>query len=349
MARKRNDELQHKQKWTCCAALLHDGRMKDPKALLQRFLPLLFAALLLTVSFFPYQEKKNRLRVVPGLGTAAESLLVAGDLQKLPANHFQVIEIPWSSAVVRAFGSGAADVAVVTLDSAVRMREAGQKLKVLKVLCRSAGADAVISHGDILRLQDLKGKRVGVERSAGSYLMASALESVGMTMADIELIPMFQSEMEQALQVRQVDAVVITEPWLTKLSRGSIHRLYDSSQLKVPIIYLLVASERACTSSRENLLSLIKVQSEMADSIWSGRPFPGMDAVLRRENLSAEELAECLGRLHTLERAENEKMLRLLPELAGQTEDLMLRHGIIVAKPSGGEWIDTSFIKEALP
>lgn len=322
--------------------------MKDPKALLQRFLPLLCAVLLLAASFSPFQEKKSRLRVVPGLWPAAEAILVAGDLQILPPNRFQIIEIPWSSAVARAFGSGAADVAVVTLEGALRMREAGQKLKVIKVLNQSAGADAVLARPKVQRLQDLKGKRVGVERSAGSYLLANALESAGMTMAEIEAIPMFQSEMELALQGGQVEAVVVTEPWLTKLSRKGAHSLYDSSQLKVPIIYLLVASERACKSYREELVSLLKVQAEMTDKIWSGKPLLGMDAVLRRENLNAAELSSCLGRLRLLKHAENAEMLKQLPRLALQMEEQLIRAGILKSKLADNEWIDGSFTKEAL-
>jgi NitT/TauT family transport system substrate-binding protein len=328
---------------------MHGKEMKDTKALLRRFLPLLCAVVLLAASFFPYQEPKSRLRVVPGLWPAAEPLLVAGDLQMLPANRFQIIEIPWASAVARAFGSGAADVAVVTLEGVLRMREAGQKLKVLKVLSQSAGADAVLTRHDIQRLQDLKGKRVGVERSAGSYLLVNALESVGMTMDEIETVPMLQSEMELALQGGQVEAVVVMEPWLTKLSREGTRSLYDSSQLKVPIIYLLVASERACKSSREELVSLLKVQAEIADKIWAGKPFLGMDAVLRRENLNAAELLSCLGRLRPLNKTENEKMLEQLPQLAQQMEEQMIRTGIIKSNPAGNEWIDGSFTKEALP
>lgn len=323
--------------------------MNDPKALLRRFLPLLCAMALLAASFFPHQESKSRLRVVPGLWPAAESLLVAGDLQILPPHRFQIIEIPWASAVARAFGSGAADVAVMTLDAALRMREAGQKLRVIKALSQSAGADAVLAQPEIQRLQDLKGKRVGVERSAGFYLLVNALESVGMTMADIEAVPMFQSEMEQALHGGQVEGVVVTEPWLTKLSRDGTHNLYDSNQLKVPIIHVLVASERACESSREELITLLKVQSEMTDKIWAGKPFLGMDAVLRRENLNAAELAACLGRLHPLNKAENAAMLKQLPQMSLQMEKQMIRTDIIQSKPADSVWIDDSFTKEARP
>ncbi|WP_397385893.1 hypothetical protein [Prosthecobacter sp.] len=42
----------------------------------------------------------------------------------------QMIEIPWSSAVMRALDNGAADV-VVTLDGSMCMRECGQQLRVL--------------------------------------------------------------------------------------------------------------------------------------------------------------------------------------------------------------------------
>lgn len=323
--------------------------MKETTALLQRFLPLLLAMLLLAASFLPHHEKKSRLRIVPGVCPAAEPLLVAGDLQVLPPNRFQIIEITWSSAVVRAFGSGAADVAVVTFDSVMRMREAGQKLKVLKVLSQSAGGDAVLGRQETQRLQDLKGKRIGVERSAGFYLLVNALESAGMTMAEIEAVPMFQSEMELALEGGLVEAVVVTEPWLTKLSNKGTRNLYDSSQLKVPITYLLVASERACKSSREELETLLQVQEEMAGTLWAGKPFLGMDAVLRRENLNAAELTACLGRLRRLNKTESEGVLKQLPQLALQMEEQMIRAGIIMSKPAGGEWIDGSFTKEALP
>jgi hypothetical protein len=41
-----------------------------------------------------------------------------------------MIEIPWSSAVMRALDNGAEDV-VVTLDGIMRMRESGQQQRVL--------------------------------------------------------------------------------------------------------------------------------------------------------------------------------------------------------------------------
>ena len=321
--------------------------MNHLKALLQRLLAPLCEVLLIVAAFFPYQKERRPLRVVPGIWPAGEALLLARDLGALPPGHFQVIEIPWASAVVRAFGNGAAEVAVVTLDNVIRMRDAGQKLQVLMALSQSAGADAILAREGIQRLEDLKGKRVGVERGAGTYLLINALESAGMTLADTEQVPMFQSEMNQALQNAQVDAVVVTEPWLTKLSNGGMRTLYDSSQLKVPITYLLVASERACTESREGLISLLKVQADMARKIGTGNPFPGMEAVSRRERVDPKDLAACLGRLRPLQKTESAEVLKQLPQISLQVEEQLLRNGVIRTRPAPDGWINLSLSEEA--
>ena len=320
--------------------------MNNSLVLLRRLTAPICAVLLIIAAFFPYQGEKHRLRIVPGMGPAGEALLLARDVDALPPRRFQILEIPWASAVARAFGSGAADVAVVTLEGVVRMRDAGQNLKVLMALSCSEGGDAILARQGIQRMEDLKGKRVGIERSAGTFLLINALESAGMTMEDTEAVPMFQSEMEQALQSAQLDAVVVTDPWLTKFSHSNMHSLYDSSQIKVPITYLLVASERACADCREELVSLLRVQADMAEKLWAGKPFPGMEAVSRRERLNAEELAACLARLRPLTKIENAEMLKRLPQMGLQVEDHLIRHGVIRARPAAGEWINSSFSEE---
>jgi len=321
--------------------------MNSLKSLLQRLLAPLCAVLLLIAAFPPYPKEKKPLRVVPGVWPAGEALLVARDLDTLPRRHFHVIEIPWASAVVRAFANGAADVSVVTMDNVIRMREAGQKFQVLMALSQSAGADAVLVREGIQHLEDLKGKRVAVERGAGTYLLINALESVGLTQAETVPVPMFQSEMELALQNGQVDAVVVAEPWLTKLSRNGVRSLYDSTQLKVPIIYVLVASERACAESREELVSLLKAQADMARKIGTGNPFPGMEAAARRERVDAKDLAAGLSRLRSLQKAQNAEVLKQLPQMSQQMVEQLLRNDVIRTRPATDGWINLSFSEEA--
>lgn len=327
--------------------------MNESKALLKRLLaPLCALLLLLAAAFFPHLEEPHRLRVAPGLWPGSEALLLASDLKVLPAAQIQIIEIPWASAVMRALGSGAVDVAVVTLDGVLRMREAGQKLRVLLVLDQSVGADAVVARQEFLDMASLKGQRVGVDvRGVGAYLLINALEKAGLTLSDVRVVPLIQSEMESAMQAGEVEAVVVSEPWLTGLQSAGRHRLYDSSELKTPILRVVVAAERAWLSSRDELATLLKIHAAMAKQMRAGKPADGMAPILRREKLSAEEFAKCLTRVRPLDGVENAAMLEganpKLAELATLLEEQMLRHGLLKSPPATDEWIDPTLFKEA--
>jgi len=329
--------------------------MSDFKTQFRRFVIPLCALLLLAVTaLLPPAEKKQRLRIAPGMWPGAEALLLAHTQKKLPANQFQMIELPWSSAVMHALGNGAVDVAVVTLDSVLRMREAGQQLRVLLVLDESAGADAVIAQPEIKDVHGLRGKRVGVDvRGVGAYLLVNALEEAKMTLEDVQVVPLIQPEMEDAMQSGQVAAVVVSEPWLTRLRQNGLHRVYDSNQLNTPILRLIVTTERTWQSSRGELTTLLQLHSSMTKLVRSGESFDGLQAILRREKLSAGEFAALLARVRPLDASENSAMLAgaspKLVSMAAQVEDQMIRHGLLRTRPVSADWIDPMLFKEAFP
>lgn len=333
----------------CCMMI----PMNHSKGLLKRLLiPLCATLLLLAVIFSPEREQEHRLRVAPGLWPGSEALLLANEFKALPTDQFQIIEIPWSSAVMRALGSGAVDVAITTLDSVLRMREAGQKVRVLMVLDQSFGGDAIMVGPSLSNLQSLKGRKVGVDiRGVGAYLLINALEEADLKVTDILMVPLVQPEMEHAVMAGKVDAAVVSEPWLTGLQRGGMHSVYDSKQLKTPILRVLVATERACSSSRPNLITLLKAQATIAKKIRSSAPVEGLPSILRRENLSAEEFASCLEHLRPLGAEENAEMLEgaepKLARLAAAMEEQMIKTGLLKARPSKSQWIDPTYFKEA--
>lgn len=315
-----------------------------------------FCALLLLVVavLVPHIEKRKRVRVAPGVWPGSEGLLLAHSQEKLPAERFQMIELPWSSAVMRALGNGAADVAVVTLDGVLRMREGGQQLRVLMVLDESTGADAVMARPVISDMQGLKGKRVGVDvRGAGAYLLVCALESAGMTMNDIHMVQLIQREMESAVEAGAVDAVVASEPWLSGLRTEGLHSVFDSKQLLMPVVRVLVASEKAHAQFRQELVLLLKMQMDMTRLVRTGKPFDGMEVILRRERLQFEEFVSSLDHWKPLNMEENAAMLAgdsaRLVQISAVMEEQMLRAGLLRSKPVPSDWIDATLLKEALP
>lgn len=310
--------------------------------------------LLVTGLLLPRPERLPRLRVSPGLWPGSEAMVLAHAQGRLPADQFQLIELPWSSAAMRALGNGAADVAVVTLDGVLRMREAGQDLRVLMVLDESKGADAVLVRHAVAEMAALRGKRVGVDvRGVGIYLLINALESAGMKMDELKLVPMIQPEMEQALTDGAVDAVVASEPWASRLREAGTHAVYDSRQLRVPVMRMVVASGDACRRFRPQLEALLKAQTELVGAVWSGGDVAEVEMVLRRERLTLDVFREASRLWMPLDFARNEVLLGgsepQLGVMASTVAEQMQRAGFLKALPSGDTWMDETFLQEVRP
>ena len=192
---------------------------------------------------------------------------------------------------------------------------------------------------------------LGVDvRSAGAYLLVNALESVGMTMADIQPVQLIESEMEAAVRDGRVHAVVVADPWLSRLSAQGLQVIYDSTRLEVPIMRLLVASERSHEVYRERLVALLLAQKKMSQRNRGEMGAEAVQNLLRRERLTREQFEAALGRVRPLAAQANEALLEgsraKLEEMADQVEAQMLRHGLLSQRANDAAWIDKKLFKE---
>ncbi|MEO8244261.1 MAG: putative urea ABC transporter substrate-binding protein [bacterium] len=107
----------------------------------------------------------------------------------------------------------------------------------------SAGNDAVILK-DGASLTDIKGRNVNlVEFSVSHYLLARALESVGMTEADVKVINTADPDMVGAFQTPDVTAMVTWNPMVAEIVKlPDATKVFDSSQIPGEIIDLMVAN-----------------------------------------------------------------------------------------------------------
>src|SRR5690606_3326909 len=83
-------------------------------------------------------------------------------------------------------------------------------------------ARAILVHGDsdVRELGGLKGKRVAVTKAAGShYLLIQALKKAGLSFADIRPSYLTPADGRAAFEIRNVDAWVVWEPFLTSAQR----------------------------------------------------------------------------------------------------------------------------------
>lgn len=168
------------------------------------------------------------------------------------------------------YAAGALDATSMTNGDALVTGATGKP--AIAIICNdySNGNDMLIARPGIDTVKDLKGKKVGVEVGFVSHLLLlTALESVGMTESDVEVINVPNGETPQVLASGAVDAICAWQP-----SSGQALKLVDGSKTiftsaDAPgIIYdLLYVSPESLESRREDWAKVVEVWYRVVDFI----------------------------------------------------------------------------------
>jgi NitT/TauT family transport system substrate-binding protein len=99
---------------------------------------------------------------------------------------------------------------------AIALREEGIPIKVVYLGHRDGTAMMVHKDSNILRIEDLRGKKVAVpSRFSNQYLLLlKALKERGISLREIQMVEMAPPDMPTALYARAVDAITSGEPFM---------------------------------------------------------------------------------------------------------------------------------------
>ncbi len=145
---------------------------------------------------------------------------------------------------INQYTAGAYDAVTVTNMDALSIPSAGGVDTTAVIVGDfSAGNDAVILK-DGATLTDIKGRDVNlVEFSVSHYLLARALESVGMSEQDVKVVNTADPDMVGAFQTPDVTAMVTWNPMVSEIVKlPGATKVFDSSQIPGEIIDLMVAN-----------------------------------------------------------------------------------------------------------
>jgi NitT/TauT family transport system substrate-binding protein len=116
-----------------------------------------------------------------------------------------------------AVASGRLDSTHALVSTALRFQATKVPLKVALFQDVSTKADALIGAKGIKSIADLRGKKVAYEEGGGhEMLLRLALEKAGMTLKDIDGVPLAADKAGTALIAKQVDAAVTYEPYISQ-------------------------------------------------------------------------------------------------------------------------------------
>lgn len=290
------------------------------------------------------------LRVGTNIWIGYEPLYLAETKGYYEGSSIRLVAMQNATEVLQAMRAGMLEAAALTLDEALTLRQDGKGIKVVLVMDTSNGADVLMVRPEIKTLRHLKGKRVGVENTAvGAIMLNGALDAAGLSLTDIQLVPLTIDKHEYAYANGDVDALITFEPVLTKLKMTGAHILFDSSRIPDRVVDVLVVTTEAAMQHGQEIRRLVAGHFQSLDYLRRA-PLEAAGTMVARQGISAQEIIESYKGLHIPDLAINRRYLTpgqsSLEKNAQQLANLMLENGLLEHSVSVQNLFDARFLPD---
>lgn len=175
---------------------------------------------------------------------------------------------------INQYTAGAYDAVTLTNMDALSIPSAGGVDTTAVIIGDfSAGNDAVILK-DKTELAEISGQAVNlVEFSVSHYLLARALDSVGLTERDVNVVNTSDPDMVGAFQTPEVTAMVTWNPMVSEIvALPGATKVFDSSQIPGEIIDMMVANTQVLADNPDFGKALAGIWYETTATMTADTP-----------------------------------------------------------------------------
>ena len=214
----------------------------------------------------------------------------------------RLVEFGSLSESRRAYEGGKLDGMAGTIIEVLMARDvAARDLRIFRIVDFSSGADRIVAGSGIRSMADLRGKRVGLElASLGIYILARALETEGMTLADVKPVSRSQRAMCDALLAGELDAVVTYPPESARVLRDARFReVFSSRQIPGEVVDVL-SLDGAILRHRPGQVAAFNKALDRAMDYLKQHPDEACRIMGEREDVPGPEFERLLGEGITL-------------------------------------------------
>jgi NitT/TauT family transport system substrate-binding protein len=321
-----------------------------------RFIALICRAVMLSLSCLLLlscqPQQQVQLRIGTNLWPGYEPLYVARDRQVFQGLDLQLIEYRAAGQVINGLRKGTINMAAVTLDEAVRIAASGIPVEVIWLFNISDGADQLLARPGINNINELKGKKIGVESNAlGAYLLQRFFSLHQLSPADYQVVGLDLAAHAQAMEHAEVDAVMTFEPEKSKMLRQGATALFTSREVPGEVMdVLIVRKDGPDVPTEAQLQQFIRQYHQLFSQMEADLP-AWYDALNRRMKLSPDELAQTYRELQipsvAMQRTILDNKSRLADVIKGY-ETVLLQIGMIEKPCACSALINTKYL-ETLP
>lgn len=221
------------------------------------------------------------------------------------------VDFEWFDYVASmdAYAAGKLDAVAMTNGDTLVTGATGAQSVMIILNDFSNGNDMIVAKPGINSVKELKGKKIGVEVGFVAHLMLlNALESVGLSESDVELVNVPTNETPQVLASNDVDAIVAWQPSsgqaLTQVPGSKA--VYTSTNAPGLIYDVLAVSPASLATRKADWEKVAKVWYMAVDYIYDEKTQEdALNIMSARVGLTAEEYKPILDgtKILTLEEA----------------------------------------------
>jgi len=228
---------------------------------------------------------------------------------RYPTGDLELVSFQTPAEVVRAYRYGLIDGMFLTTQFALDQRDLPPGVRLVYVIDKSHGGDSLLAQSDITRLNQLKGKTVGVEASPlGAYMLRRALDHAGLEREDINLTFIDTPAHFYAFQEQRVDAIITYEPTRHKLLEQGANELFASRDIPGEIIDVLFVSDDALEMRRKPLGAFVAALADVAES-YPALSDEQLKPLAQRESLTVEEYRRVMSGTKLMNLDDNRRLM----------------------------------------
>lgn len=275
-----------------------------------------------------------------------EFLFLARELGFLDSSLIKLVEMRANTETLRALASDQLEAAALTVDELMSARAEGVDMVVLAILDASVGADAVLARPGV-KLESLKGKRIGVEDGAvGGVMLAALLEAANLSPQSIQKVSVDLPSSETAYEKGEVDVVIAAEPWVSRMEQKGAVRIFDSKRIPNRIFDVLAVRRPVIETYGDALNRLVRGHFE-AQAYFRAQPLEAAALMAPRLGVSASEVGGLFKGLLLPNATENRALLEPRGAFDAMTRDLqkfMTESGLMRQTVPLTDFVDTRFL-----
>lgn len=142
---------------------------------------------------------------------------------------------------------------------------------------QSSGGDGIIASAEIQSVEDLKGKKVALDKSAtGYFFFLTVLAEAGIDESEVTIVDMDADSAATAFVQGQVDAAETWEPWLSNANeREGGHLLCSSADYPDTIVDCVFMTNAFIKEHPDEVKGFVKAWNEAVDWYYDGNQDEG--------------------------------------------------------------------------